>query len=112
MKLWDIYWADVPYEDDPAASKKRPVIIAKDNSPVYVLTFKMTSKEPRENDLGDYALKYWKESGLEEPSTVRLMKISQITPDRIGDYIGRVHAVDAFRIQQTIGEIKKRRQKG
>ena len=31
MKRWDIYWADVPYEEDPSISKKRPVIIAKDN---------------------------------------------------------------------------------
>lgn len=25
MRRWDIYWADVPYEENPGISKKRPV---------------------------------------------------------------------------------------
>ena len=24
MRRWDIYWADVPYEENPGISKKRP----------------------------------------------------------------------------------------
>lgn len=112
MNLWDIYWADVPFEDNPEIVKKRPVVIAKDGSPIYVLTFKVTSKGARESNPDDYALVYWKESGLEVPSTVRLSKVSQISPDKFGDYIGRVHAADAFRIRQIISGIKKRRRSG
>ena len=109
MKRWDIYWADVPYEEDPSISKKRPVIIAKDNSPIYVLTFKVTSKEAREYDPGDYPLIYWKESGLREPSVVRIRKISQLSPDKFGDYIGCVHAADAFQMQQIMQMLKNQR---
>ena len=51
MTPWDIYIANVPFEDVPQ-SKLRPVIILKD----FVLTadcLKMTSKPPRR---GEYAL--------------------------------------------------------
>ncbi len=109
MNRWDIYWADVPFEDDPSVSKKRPVIVAKDSSPVYVLTFKVTSKDVREYDPGDYPLMYWKESGLKKPCVARLLKICKLSPDVFGDYIGRVHAADAFRMQQIMQMLKNRR---
>lgn len=110
MNRRDIYWADVPYEDDPSISKKRPVIIAKDSSPVYVLTFKVTSKDAREYDPGDYPLMYWKESGLRKPSVVRLRRISQISPDKIGDHIGHVQAADVLQMQQIMQALKNQRQ--
>lgn len=108
MRRWDIYWADVPYEDEPGKSKTRPVIIAKD-SIAYVLTLKVTSQDARENDLSDYPLIYWRESGLSAPSVVRIRKISKLSPDAFGDYIGRVQAADAYNILQIMAEIKKNR---
>lgn len=108
MKRWDIYWADVPYEDNPAISKRRPVIIAKDNTPVYVLTFKITSKGARRDDPGDYPLIYWRESGLPGPSVVRLAKLSRLSPDKIGDYIGHAQAADVLQMQRIMQEIRKR----
>lgn len=97
----------MPYEEDPNIIKRRPVIIAKDKSPIYVLTFKITSKPARECDLGDYPLIYWKESGLREPSVVRLRKISQLSPDMFGDYIGRVQAADALEMQRIMQGLKE-----
>ena len=52
---------------------------------------------------------YWKESGLREPSVVRLRKISQLSPDKFGDCIGRVHAADAFQMQQIMQALKNQR---
>ena len=79
MRRWDIYWTDVPYEEDPNIIKRRPVIIAKDKSPTYVLTFKITSKPARECDLGDYPLIYWKESGLREPrASFKTLKLTKV----------------------------------
>lgn len=109
MRRWDIYWADVPFEDDPGQSKIRPVIIARDASPAYVLTLKVTSQEARDYDPGDFPITYWKAAGLNEPSVVRIRKISQLTPDRFGDYIGRIQAADAFAIQEKMNELKKHR---
>lgn len=109
MRRWDVYWADVPYEEDPSQSKVRPVIIARDASPAYVLTLKVTSQDARENDPGDFPITYWQAAGLTEPSVVRILKISQLTPDKFGDYIGRIQAADAFAIQAKMNELKKRR---
>ena len=69
----------------------------------------VTSKDAREYDPGDYPLMYWKESGLREPSVVRLRKISQLSPDKFGDCIGRVHAADAFQMQQIMQTLKNQR---
>ena len=111
MNRWDIYWADVPYEEDPSIRKKRPVIIAKDQSPVYVLTLKVTSKEARAEDPGDYPLTYWKEAGLSAPSVVRILKISRLAPEAFGDCIGRVQAADAYAIQEKMNDLRKNRKK-
>lgn len=36
MNRWDVYWAEVPFEEDPSQRKTRPVIIANDKV-AYVL---------------------------------------------------------------------------
>lgn len=108
MRRWDIYWAEVLYEDNPSESKVRPVVIAKD-SVVYVLALKVTSQNVRENDDGDYRLIYWKEAGLSAPSVVRIRKISKLAPEAFGECIGRVQAADAYNIQRIMSELKQRR---
>ena len=39
MNRWDVYWADMPFEEDAAQVKRCPVVIAKD-AIVYVLTLR------------------------------------------------------------------------
>lgn len=110
MNRWDIYWADMPYEENPSESKMRPVIIAKDKS-VYVLVIRVTSKHARDCDPYDYELQKWKEAGLDRPSTVRVAKIAQIRPDRIGDSIGRLALVDIAALQSVMANYKRHRQR-
>ncbi|MDO4389139.1 MAG: type II toxin-antitoxin system PemK/MazF family toxin [Eubacteriales bacterium] len=108
MNRWDVYWAEVPFEEDPSQRKTRPVIIAQDRT-VYVLTLRVTSHDPRENDPYDYPLQEWKSAGLSRPSVVRIRKMAQLSPEQIGTYIGRLHPVDMVGIQIRMQAYRKER---
>ena len=43
MNRWDVYWADVPFEEDALQGKRRPVVIASDRT-VYVLRVTSTRR--------------------------------------------------------------------
>ena len=62
VRRWDIWWADIPYEDNPEMSKVRPVVVA-DKGTYFYLTFKMTSHAPRPDFEGEYSVQYWKKQG-------------------------------------------------
>lgn len=106
MNLWDVYWADMPFEENPSQTKERPVIIIKD-ALVYVLTLRVTSHAARQNDPYDYSLQFWQEAGLTKASVVRVSKLAQLQPGAIGQKIGRIHAADAIEIQKLM---RKRKQ--
>jgi mRNA-degrading endonuclease toxin of MazEF toxin-antitoxin module len=108
MNRWDIYWADVPFEEDSTQIKSRPVIIAKDNS-IYALVIRITSQEARTSDPYDYPLHEWQYANLERPSVVRIRKIAQLKPDAIHDYIGRIHPADALEIQKCMDRFLRER---
>ena len=55
MNRWDVYWADVPFEEDALQCKRRPVVIASDRT-VYVLVLRVTSHAARLDGPYDYAL--------------------------------------------------------
>ena len=97
MNRWDVYWADFPYEEDPAQLKRRPVVVAYDNT-VYTIGMRVTSQPPRAYDPYDYPLKYWQEAGLSEASVVRVRKLAQLKPDAIHDRIGRLADADIIEI--------------
>ena len=101
MNRWDVYWADVPFEEYPSQVKTRPVVIARDMT-VYVLTLKVTSQDARDYDPYDYPLQYWREAGLTHESVVRIRKLSQLKPDAIKDRIGQLHRVDIVEIQKRM----------
>ena len=101
MKRWDVYWANVPYEDAPEQKKTRPVVICIDKT-VYALVIKVTSQQKRKDAQYDYQLAFWKECGLTCPSVVRVDKLSKLTPDAFGDYIGRLHPADIIEIQKLM----------
>lgn len=108
MKRWEIYWANVPFEDQPAVGKMRPVIVCADKQ-VYVLTIKVTHHEARECSPYDYQLIYWKEAGLSQESAVRVDKISKLVPEDFGEYIGMVQPADALEIQKIMQAYRSRK---
>lgn len=110
MKRWDIYWADVPYEDEPETSKLRPVIIARDKI-TTVLVIHVTSHSAREYDRYDYEIQDWMDAGLAKPSTIRVSKIVQLAPGKLHEYIGRLSLDDIFAVQNLMDEYVKNRQR-
>lgn len=108
MNRWDVYWADVPFEDDPTQSKVRPVIIAKDST-VYVLTMRVTTHAPRDYDPYDYSLIEWQYANLSAPSVVRIRKLAKLPPEKILSHIGRLHPSDMLGIQTKMDEYKAAR---
>lgn len=103
MRRWEIYWANVPFFDDPSRKKRRPVIIA-NNQTVYVLALNVTSHEVREWDPYDYEIVYWKEANLPVPSVVRVRMLSQLKPEDIHERIGELQISDIV----AIGRLMKR----
>jgi len=108
LRRWEIYWADAPFEDDPAQSKLRPVVILNDKI-VYVLASKITSHEARENAAYDHVVIHWEEAGLKKPSVVRVDKLLQLKPEQIKDRIGQLSLVDIAAIQKLMNDFMKRR---
>ena len=73
MNRWDVYWADVPFEEDALQCKRRPVVIASDRT-VYVLVLRVTSHAARLDGPYGYALQGWCFAGLTKGSVVRVRK--------------------------------------
>lgn len=99
---WDIWEADVPFEDKNR-SKKRPVVILSEKEAI-VLSLKMTSHEPRYKKLeGEYELLKWKEAGLIKPTVVQCSKLLRLDKDAITDKkYGRLLAADIIGLTQML----------
>ncbi len=97
MKRWDIYIANVPFEDLPV-SKLRPVIVL-DSGYALIDCIKMTSQPPR---TGEYILQRWEDAGLHKPTTVRISKRLALAPDAFVKYIGTLTTVDIIEIQKRL----------
>lgn len=110
MNRWDIYWADVPFEEDPFQSKRRPVIIAR-NKVIYALVLRVTSHDVRKDDPYDYPLQEWEYANLSKESVVRIRKIAQIKPEHIHEYIGKLHPVDILEIQEHMRKYQESRRR-
>lgn len=97
MKRWDIYIADVPFEDLPE-SKLRPVLIL-DGDVLLVDCLKMTSHPPRP---GEYSLQKWREAGLHKATTVRLSKRLLLNQDALRKYVGHLQPIDILEIEKRL----------
>ena len=97
MNKWDIYLADVPFEDTPE-SKIRPILIL-GTCAVLIDCLKMTSHPAR---LGEYTLQKWSEAGLRKPTTVRFSKRLQLRQQCLRKKLGHLHPIDIFEIEKRI----------
>lgn len=97
MKEWDVYLADVPFDDCPI-SKLRPVVIL-DHNNYTVGCLKMTSQPPR---VGEYVLQKWKEAGLHKETTVRISKRLKLKRQNLKKQIGELHIIDIIEIQKHL----------
>lgn len=93
MQRWEIWDADVPYEENPNKSKIRPVLII---APGVCLVLKMTSHQdssaPRPFE---YEIARWKEANLSKPTFVVCDRYIQLPEDRFkGGARGRLTILD------------------
>lgn len=94
MSKWDIYLANVPFED-LSQFKIRPVLIL-DDTAVLVDCLKMTSHVPRRDE---YALKDWKGAGLKKPTTIRMSKRLRLTSKQLIKKLGVLQPIDILEVK-------------
>lgn len=99
FEKWDIYIANVRFDDAPK-SKIRPVVILGESDGFVIEGLKMTSKLPRA--ITDYSLKKWKEAGLHKQTVVRISKKLALNHTEIIKRIGRLDPVDIYDIELLI----------
>ncbi len=102
MKRWEIWEADVPYEENNG-HKKRPVLILSETK-VMVVSLKMTSHEPRYHSMnGEYEVMKWREAGLEKPTVIQCSKRLKLEKERFtGKQFGRLSATDIIGMQTML----------
>ena len=101
MQKWDIWLANVRFEDNPEESKLRPVLVI-DKQNMFILSFKMTSHTPRQNFYGEYSIKYYKEAGLVKPTVIRLSKKLLLLENEFIHQIGRLHPYDINEVYKIL----------
>ncbi len=101
LQTWEIWEADVPYQEDNSKSSIRPVLIV---SPTEVLVLKVTTHQHSENPKPlEYEISKWMEAGLTAKSFVQCDKFIQLGEGRFtGKKYGRLKAVDIICIQQMM----------
>lgn len=94
---WDVWAADVKFEDSPKI-KSRPVLILEGKA-IYVICLKMTGAEPR---YGEYKLKDWEYAGLKKPTTIRIKKVLHLYPRDLKYKIGELSPFDIANIETLL----------
>ena len=97
MNQFDIYLAEVPFEDIDG-SKIRPVLIL-ENKAFLITCLPITSNTSRPED---YVIKKWKEAGLIRPSSIRFLSMIDLDPSMILKRIGKLEPIDIIEIQSRI----------
>lgn len=103
LNRWDLWWADIVYEDQPVC-EKRPVLIYSHET-AYIISFKITSHPPRLEYKGEYPIKLWKEAGLTKPSTIRCSKKLCLTELDFDEKIGSLHPVDIKEVRKILQDM-------
>lgn len=99
--IWEIWLANVKFEDDITRVKKRPVLVI---SPEVscIISLKITGHAPRSEFEGEYRIKKWSEAGLDKESTVRVSKRLLLIQTDFVHKIGRLHPIDIIEIQKLL----------
>ena len=100
-KKWEVWYANVIFEEDKNQSKCRPTIVLVAGTD-FIVGLKVTTKGPRQND---YTLEHWKEAGLPEKSFVRIDKKVKIPDGDIIRKIGEIHPVDRLLIEYRLAAL-------
>lgn len=98
MERFDIYWADIPFEDEDN-DKNRPALVITEIKE-QVLFLKITTK----GTASEYHLPIteWEKAGLSEPSYISYQPFYRIEKSKVGERIGRLQQIDIFRLENYL----------
>ena len=104
---WDVWWAFVPLEENNNELLHRPVLVIrdaddKDNQEIFVLSYKITSHEPRKNYLGELRIIDYEEAGLPLKSTLRLSKKLLLSSKLFDEKIAKLSVNDQKRVETEL----------
>lgn len=95
VQNWQIWIADVYFEEDPTQSKRRPALVIPDGNDISVL--KITSQD--NHNKKRHKLIKWAESGLKCPSFVILDQIIILSQSDMIRQIGVIHPLDKYQVR-------------
>ena len=93
MKRWEIYWADVRFEDT-SETKIRPIVIVNETM-AFVVGFGVYSASPRPMTT-DFVIQDWKQAGLDHQSTIRTDRLVRIDKSDVHEKIGELSRKDSM----------------
>lgn len=107
MQKYDVVWTYIQYSDSKGG-KVRPAVILGNNKILPLSSVApVTSHEPRKGYFGEVALQDWEEAGLNNPSTVRLSKITEKEIRPTDRKAGHLSNRDIKTIEKYLGKNSK-----
>ena len=98
----DIVLLSFPFTEG-TQSKNRPALIVLDTGDEDVVLARITTQNYQTTY--DYQVKYWQESGLLAPSTIRLHKIATVDKSLINRPLGKLNTSDREQVFSMIHKI-------
>ena len=98
---WELWWADVRFEDDLSVVKRRPVLVVEPGV-YFSICLKVTTHQPRPEFQGEYIIKEWKAAGLSKESTIRISKRLRISSKSLVKKIGMLQMIDIYCVQKML----------
>lgn len=98
MNKYEIYWADVPFEDSDE-SKLRPILILNDVA-LVITALKITSKG--KSTATQIEISNWKGAGLSKQSYICIDKCLRLDKSAIGEKIGELQLIDKYMLQKAL----------
>lgn len=95
-EVWYVYF---PLEEDNSKTIHRPVVVL-DVDTLEVLSVKVTTTAPRDNDDYDTPIVYWQHAKLRLKSTARVSKTMLLNKSQFDKKIGDLHTDDIKEIQE------------
>ena len=97
FKKWDIWWAKIPYEDDPTQTTIRPALVMTDSygdNKISILTYKITKNEERQEKELEKNRKFG-EGNLEE------FKINDVFSTGLPEEVSIIRITKKMRLAQS-----------
>ena len=98
MKRYEIWDAHVRFEDSDE-TKTRPVLIW--GQAVFIIAYKMTGTD-RGDDRNEFRIEFWKEAGLDKPTSIRIQKLLQLKDTDLIRKRGELDPRDRLRFEIRI----------